>query len=96
MRNSPNHDAPHENVPEDVEKQQQEKRRKDLVLHPPCEPDALARREELGVGRDQVELVPYGPECEGAEVDAEVAFAKVQSAGCEGFLRKFTNRLTSR
>ena len=44
----PERDAPHEEVPEEVEDLQEHQRHEHLVLHPPYQPDAIFRRPPLG------------------------------------------------
>ena len=44
----PESNAPHEEVPEEVEDLQENQRNEHLVLHPPYQPDAIFRRPPLG------------------------------------------------
>ncbi len=59
LPNRPEHDPPHEYIPEQVQQQQQKQRRKDLIPHPLNQPPPFGRIPFHRILGDQPELVPY-------------------------------------
>lgn len=80
------HDAPHEHVPEDVEKEKNKERCKSLVLHPVYEPNAFGGLPSACICRNKVELVPDRVERQCTKIDTEVCPNEHEGgkdAGCE-------------